>query len=154
MTRIDEETTPGGGFERRIWPDAPDGEMRIEVRRWHVTTDATNEEPERGEWVETTETRPLTADEIAAGFPPPPLIDPDELLDDETVAASIALLTEDSVGYRAVIEALVATGVISERVIVAAQAKATERLAQLADNPKVRRAMMADRIARAEQVRR
>lgn len=82
-----------------------------------------------------------------------PLVAADERVDDDEMQASVALLTEDSVGYRAVIGLLLAKGVITEAEVAAAMAAATDRLVQLADNPAVRRQMMADRIARAEQAR-
>jgi hypothetical protein len=83
----------------------------------------------------------------------PPLVDPTERPDEDEVAASIALLTEDSVGYRAVVGLLLAKGIVTQAEVGAAMAKATERLVVLADNPEVRRAMMAQRLAAAEALR-
>lgn len=100
--------------------------------------------------------RKMTAAEVAEWHtrnPPPPLVAADERVDDDELQASVALLTEDSVGYRAVIGLLLAKGLITEAEVAAAQTAATDRLVTLADNPGVRRQMMADRIARAEQAR-
>ena len=83
----------------------------------------------------------------------PPLVDPAERPDEDTIAASIALLTEDSVGYRALLTLIVQALQIPAEHVAAAQAAATARLVALADNPELRRQMMADRIARAEQSR-
>ena len=85
--------------------------------------------------------------------PPAPLVDPTERPDEDEVAASIALLTEDSVGYRAVVGLLLAKGIVTQAEVGAAMAKATERLVVLADNPEARRAMMAQRLANAEALR-
>lgn len=82
-----------------------------------------------------------------------PLIDPAQWPDDDERIATDALLTEDSVGYRAVVELLIAKGIITAPEVAAAQAKALARLVTLADQPGVRRQMMADRIARAEAAR-
>ena len=78
-----------------------------------------------------------------------PLVDPTERPDEDEVAASIALLTEDSVGYRAVVGLLLAKGIVTQAEVGAAMAKATERLVVLADDPEARRAMMAARLANA-----
>ena len=97
---------------------------------------------------------PVPADvlETAAAYVPP-LVDPTERPDEDEVAASIALLTEDSVGYRAVIGLLLAKGIVTQAEVGAAMARATERLVVLAENPEVRRAMMAQRLAAAEALR-
>lgn len=91
---------------------------------------------------------------IAPPPPPPPLVKPEDRLDEDTTAATLALLTEDSVGYRALLSVIVQALNIPEATVAAVQAAATERLVTLADRPEVRRQMMADRIARAEAARR
>jgi hypothetical protein len=82
-----------------------------------------------------------------------PLVDPAERPDEDTIAASIALLTEDSVGYRALLTLIVQALNIPPQHVAAAQAAATQRLVALADNPALRRQMMAERIDRAEAAR-
>jgi len=82
-----------------------------------------------------------------------PLVDPTERPDEDEVAASIALLTEDSVGYRAVVGLLLAKGIVTQAEVGAAMAKATERLVVLADDPAARREMMVARLANAERLR-
>jgi hypothetical protein len=82
-----------------------------------------------------------------------PLVDPAERPDEDTIAASIALLTEDSVGYRALLTLIVQALGIPPEHVAAAQAAATQRLVALAEDPELRRRMMAERIARAEQAR-
>lgn len=118
----------------KAWPSTPDGDIDDNgtIRKM---TDA-----EVAEW-------------HARQPPPPPLIDPAQWPDDDERIATDALLTEDSIQYRAVVELLVAKGIISSAEVAAAQAAATERLLTLTDQPGVRRAMMADRIARAEAAR-
>jgi len=82
-----------------------------------------------------------------------PLVDPAERPDEDEMAASIALLTEDSVGYRALLTLIVQALNIPPQHVAAAQAAATQRLVALADDPALRRQMMAERIDRAEAAR-
>ena len=78
--------------------------------------------------------------------PPPPLIDPAEYPPEDERVAADALLTEDSVGYRAVIELLIAKGIISPAEVAAAQAAALARLAALSADPALRDEMIRDRL--------
>ena len=129
-----------------------------------TTVDADGREVEYTQWPDTADgeidvngtVRPMTEAEVAEWHrrnPPAPLVDPAERPDEDEVAASIALLTEDSVGYRAVVGLLLAKGIVTQAEVGAAMAKATERLVVLADNPEARRAMMAQRLANAEALR-
>jgi hypothetical protein len=100
--------------------------------------------------------REMTADEVAEWHrrnPPAPLVDPVDYPSEDERVASVALLTEDSVGYRAVVELLIAKGIITTAEVNAARTKAMQRLVLLADNPEVRRQMMVARLAAAEQLR-
>ena len=151
------------------WPSSPAGDIE-EGHRTGVDdveavpgeldeeTGETITEPvaEVGHFEMAVTTRAMTAAEVEQWHirnPPPPLIEPEARPDEDTMAASVALLTEDSVGYRALLTLIVQALQIPAEHVAAAQAAATERLVALADDPELRRAMMAERIARAEAAR-